>query len=220
MPIYQFFNKELWSDWEYTECYPGQPELREYFAYVDKKWDLSKDIEFSTEVTGARFDETTRKWVVTLHDGRKAEARWFILAVGFASKNYTPAFPGLDTFKGLKLHTSEWPEGGVDLSGKRVAVIGTGASGVQVIQEIGHEVEHLTVYQRTPNFGIFASILLCVKLIGKFIFSSTSYATEVCAGASRPQEDRLLRRGFQESHGQFFWDGIHFPSPKHVRRYT
>ena len=115
---------------------------------------MSKDVQFNTEVTAAQFDEDKHQWLVTCRDGSTIRTRWFINALGFASSRYLPPIKGLESFKGVCIHTSVWPHEGVDFKGKRVGVIGTGASGVQTIQEIGPEVGHLTVYQRTPNFAI------------------------------------------------------------------
>jgi len=155
-PIYQLFDKELWEGWKFKERYPGWQELREYFHYLDSKLDLKKDIQFNTACTGARFDEQNDQWVIDLDDGTgiKVRARWFIAAMGFAARSYTPTYPGIDKFKGEIHHTSKWPQTGVDLQNKRIAVVGTGASGVQTIQESAPQAKQLTVYQRTPNFAL------------------------------------------------------------------
>lgn len=158
-PLYQFSYKDLWQDWNFSELYPGWDEVRRYFAYVDQKLDLSKDIEYSTRVTGAEFDEERRQWVVRAENTATGEtsqvrARYVVLCTGFGSKPYVPDIEDLDTFVGECHHTARWPQGGLDLAGKRVGVIGTGASGVQVIQECAPEVEHLTVFQRTPNLAL------------------------------------------------------------------
>ncbi|KAF8074542.1 cyclohexanone monooxygenase [Lyophyllum atratum] len=134
--IYQFSSEELWRDWNWTERFPGREELVKYFDYVDKKLDLSRDISFDTRVTAAHFDTTTDRWVVSTQNGR------------------TPFFPSTKSFQGIIHHSAQWPQGGVDLAGKRIGVIGTGASGVQVIQETGPIASHLTVFQRTPNLAM------------------------------------------------------------------
>jgi len=121
---------------------------------VDKTLDLSKDSAFDTVVTSAEFDEKEAKWIVKTQDGRIAKAKFFIVAAGFAAKRYIPDVPGLDDFKGTVCHSSFWPAEGIDYVGKRVAVIGTGASGVQCIQEMGPVAKQLTVYQRTPNLAL------------------------------------------------------------------
>ncbi|RDB15910.1 Baeyer-Villiger monooxygenase [Hypsizygus marmoreus] len=152
--IYQFSMEELWKDWSWSERFPGQKELVEYFDYVDKKLDLRRDITFDTRVTAAHFDTTTNRWVVTTQNGITVRPRFLILCTGFASKPLIPDYKGLGTFKGVIHHTSRWPQEGVKWAGKRVGVIGTGASGVQVIQECGPDVSHLTVFQRTPNLAL------------------------------------------------------------------
>lgn len=154
IPIYEFSIEEVWKDWTWKERFPGQGELEAYFKHVDEKLDISRDVVFNTRVLSAKFNTTTDRWAVTLDDGRTVHARFLSLCTGFASKPYTPAFKGFDTFKGVKHHTSRWPKEGVEVKGKRVAVIGTGATGVQVIQEIGPVVGNLTVFQRTPNLAV------------------------------------------------------------------
>ncbi|HZZ45341.1 MAG TPA: NAD(P)/FAD-dependent oxidoreductase [Pseudonocardia sp.] len=158
-PLYQFSREDLWQDWNFQELYPGWEEVRRYFHYVDTKLNLSKDIRFNTRVTGAEFDETDHRWVVHSrdeHDGTTSSvrARHLVLCTGFAAKPFTPEFPGLDSFEGPCHHTALWPQEGLAVEGKRVGVIGTGASGVQVIQEYAPHVAQLTVFQRTPNTAL------------------------------------------------------------------
>jgi cyclohexanone monooxygenase len=153
-PIYQFSYKDLWKDWGYTELYPGWSEVREYFAYVDRKLDISKDVQFNTLVTGADFDTERNQWVVRTADGKTTRCTYLVPCLGFAAQPYIPQIPGLHLFKGICHHTALWPQEGVDLVGKRVAVIGTGASGVQVIQEAARDAADLTVFQRTPNLAL------------------------------------------------------------------
>ncbi|KJY00478.1 cyclopentanone 1,2-monooxygenase like protein [Zymoseptoria brevis] len=150
-PIYQLFDKELWEDFTYKERYPGGPELRRYFEHVDKKWGVSKHTTYNKCVEHANFEEKTNTWLIECTDETTIRCRWFMPNIGFASKHYSPPFPGLSNFKGDVFHTAKWPQHNVSLKGKRVAVVGTGASGIQTIQEIGPKVKHLTVYQRTPN---------------------------------------------------------------------
>jgi len=154
VPTYQLTQENTWKGYKWEERFPGYKELRKYFNHVDKVLNLSKDIEYNTRVVSAEFDDTRNQWLVKTEGGKSVWASHLILCTGFASKKYTPTFKGLDTFKGEMHHTNVWPEGGVDTKNKRVAIIGTGASGVQVIQEIGPEVAHLTVYQRTPNIAL------------------------------------------------------------------
>ncbi|KAJ4617856.1 hypothetical protein HRR85_002843 [Exophiala dermatitidis] len=150
-PIYQLFDKELWEDFTFTERYPGWQELRRYFDHVEKKWNVRDYTSFNKHVDSAVFDEKRQQWLVECADGTEIYANWFIPCIGFASKRYTPPFPGLGNFRGDIYHTAVWPQHGVNLKGKRVAEVGTGASGIQVIQEIGDKVKELTVFLRTPN---------------------------------------------------------------------
>ncbi|KAK3085203.1 hypothetical protein LTR53_020058, partial [Teratosphaeriaceae sp. CCFEE 6253] len=116
------------------------------------KWNIEDYTEFNKHVDGAVFDEKKHEWIVEFSDGTYVSCRWFIPCIGFASRRYTPPVPGLSEFKGDTFHTAVWPQHGVSMKNRKVAQIGTGASGIQVIQEIGPVVKNLTVYQRTPNF--------------------------------------------------------------------
>jgi cation diffusion facilitator CzcD-associated flavoprotein CzcO len=153
-PIYQYSREDLWREWDYSELFPTWDEVREYFYYVDKKLDLSRDVRFNTRVSAAEFDEDCDQWIIQAEDGTVVRARFFVLCTGFASKPYVPAIEGLEDFGGEWHHTARWPQEGLDFTGKRVGVIGTGASGVQVIQEASQQVAHLTVFQRTPDLAL------------------------------------------------------------------
>ncbi|KAG5637481.1 hypothetical protein H0H81_004404 [Sphagnurus paluster] len=146
--------EEVWKDWAWSERFPGRDELMAYFEHVDKKLDLSRDINFDTRVTGATFDASTERWIVSTQNGRTARPRFLVLCTGYAAKPFFPDYPGLSSFQGAIYHTARWPQKGVELAGKRVGVIGTGASGVQVIQETAPIAGHLTVFQRTPNMAL------------------------------------------------------------------
>ncbi|KAJ3981158.1 hypothetical protein F5890DRAFT_587410 [Lentinula detonsa] len=153
MPIYQFSDPELWRDWTFTEYYPGWQEIQAYFRYVDKKLDVSRDVLYNSRVVSAHWNDSVDRWTVTTKDGRIFRAQFLSLCTGIGSKYHVPDFKGLDTFKGQVHHTARWPEK-YDIKGKKVGVIGNGASGVQVIQEIAPTVSHLTVFQRTPNMAL------------------------------------------------------------------
>jgi cyclohexanone monooxygenase len=153
-PLYQFSSEELWRDWNFSELYPSWEELRAYFHHVDKKLGLSRDIRFNTRVTGAEFDTNRYQWVVQASDGSVTRAQFFVLCTGLAAKPYIPPIAGLKDFRGICHHTGLWPQEGVHFKGKRVGVIGTGASGVQVVQEFYRDVAELTVFQRTPNLAL------------------------------------------------------------------
>lgn len=153
-PIYQFSREDLWREWDWSELYPAWDEVREYFYYVDEKLNLSRDVRFNTRVSVAEFDGDRDQWIIQADDGTVVRARFFVLCTGFASKSYVPPLEGLEDFEGEWYHTAHWPQEGLDLTGKRVGVIGTGASGVQVIQEASRQAEHLTVFQRTPDLAL------------------------------------------------------------------
>jgi cation diffusion facilitator CzcD-associated flavoprotein CzcO len=153
-PMYQFSRDDLWRDWKFSELYPSWQEIREYFHYVDKKLGLSRDIRFNRRVNEAEFDPASNRWTVRSSDGSVTRARYFVLCTGLGSRPYIPELPGLSDFAGERHHTALWPQQGLDLAGKRVGVIGTGASGVQVAQEAAGVAAHLTVFQRTPNLAL------------------------------------------------------------------
>ncbi|OCK77442.1 cyclohexanone monooxygenase [Lepidopterella palustris CBS 459.81] len=156
LPFYELSDEALWKDWTWKERFPAQEELQQYFQHVDKVWNLSKDVQYNTTVTGARFDQEQNKWTVQTDVGTTFKCRYLVLATGFAAKEVIPDIKGLETFKGPAFHTAKMPKGkgAIDFQGRRVAVIGTGASGVQVIQELGPIVQQLTVFQRTPNLAL------------------------------------------------------------------
>lgn len=150
---YQFSHELLWKDWDMSERFPGHQELRDYFAHVESKLDLCKDCRFDTKVVAADFDDLERIWTLTASDGSTTRTRYVVFATGSTAEPYTPDFAGIEDYRGTLVHTARWPED-LEYAGKRVAVIGTGASGVQVIQSIGSAVEQLTVFQRTPNMAL------------------------------------------------------------------
>lgn len=154
VPVYEYSLEEVWRDWRWTERFPSWRELRRYFRHVDRKLDLVRDIRFRTRVSAARYDEARRRWTVEAEDGTVVRARFLTLCTGFASKPYVPELDGLERFAGEWHHTAWWPQEGVDWAGRRVGVIGTGASGVQVIQEASRQAAQLTVFQRTPVMAL------------------------------------------------------------------
>ena len=146
------FSKELLDEWDWSESFSGQPEIERYCNLVADKFDLRKDIQFSARVAAAHYDEDACCWAVTLADGTTYRARFIVSAIGLLSTPTMPKFEGIEDFKGPWTHTGLWPKEGIDYAGKRVAVVGTGASGVQAIQEISKTAKHLTVFQRRPNW--------------------------------------------------------------------
>jgi len=148
------FSEELLQEWDWKEHYSGQPENERYLNYVADKFDLRRDIQLNARVTSAVYDERENRWQVQTEDGHRARAQFLIAAVGVLSAHYVPDFAGLESFKGKWCHTSRWPKEGMDLAGKRVGVIGTGATAVQLIPEIAKVVSHLTIFQRTANYCV------------------------------------------------------------------
>ncbi|MEZ5298165.1 MAG: NAD(P)/FAD-dependent oxidoreductase [Ilumatobacteraceae bacterium] len=154
VPVYEFSDEQLWRDWYWDERFPDWEALRRYFQYVDEKWDLSRDIHFDTRVESATWEDGATRWIVTTRNGQTLRTRFLVLCTGFASKPYLPDLPGLDEFEGGCHHTALWPQEGLDMTGLRVGVIGTGASGVQVIQEAARLAASVTVFQRTPILAL------------------------------------------------------------------
>jgi cation diffusion facilitator CzcD-associated flavoprotein CzcO len=146
------FSKELLAEWNWSEHFAGQPETLRYLNHVADKFGLRDDIEFRCRVSSATWDENGRNWDVVLEDGRRFRARFLITAIGPLSAPIMPRIDGVGSFGGKSFHTARWPHEVVDFAGKRVAVIGTGATGVQTIQTIAGSVGSLTVFQRTPNW--------------------------------------------------------------------
>ena len=153
--IYQYlFSEELYKGWSWSERFPGQPEIERWLNYVADKLDLRKDIRFSTTITSAVFNEATQRWTITTDAGDVIDAQFLITCCGMLSAPLTSMFPGQETFKGGLVHTGRWPKENIDLSGKRVGVVGNGATGIQVIQTIAGEVGSLKVFVRTPQYII------------------------------------------------------------------
>ncbi|MGN6310167.1 MAG: flavin-containing monooxygenase [Xanthobacteraceae bacterium] len=148
------FSEELQQEWEWSERYAPQPEILRYANHVADRFDLRSDIQFDTRVERAVFDERARDWSVSISDGKTVRAQFVVLATGCLSNARTPNFKGLLDFAGEVYHTGHWPHHPVDFTGKRVAVIGTGSSGIQSIPIIADQASQLTVFQRTPNFSV------------------------------------------------------------------
>jgi cation diffusion facilitator CzcD-associated flavoprotein CzcO len=146
------FSQELLDEWHWTEHFSPQPQTLKYLNHVADKFDLRRDIQFRSRVTAAHWHEDTRSWEITLEDGSKHSCRFLITAIGPLSAPTMPKIDGIESFKGQSCHTARWPHEPVSFEGKRVAVIGTGATGVQTIQEVAKTAGHLTVFQRTPNW--------------------------------------------------------------------
>jgi cation diffusion facilitator CzcD-associated flavoprotein CzcO len=148
------FSEVLQQEWEWSERYATQPEILNYINTVADRFDLRKDIQFDTRVVAAYFDEDSNRWLVTTDNGDQVSAQYLIMATGCLSSANIPDFDGIDSFNGEQYHTGQWPHDPVDFSGKRVAVIGTGSSGIQCIPLIAQQAKQLTVFQRTPNYSV------------------------------------------------------------------
>jgi cyclohexanone monooxygenase len=148
------FSEELIREWDWTERYATQPEILRYLNHVADRFDLRRDIELETRVTEARYDELQNRWLIGTERGKRFAARWCVVAAGCLSSVNRPDFPGLETFAGRWYHTAEWPHEGVDFTGRRVGVIGTGSTAIQVIPQIAKQAQRLYVFQRTPNYSM------------------------------------------------------------------
>ena len=153
--VYCFsFSKELLQDWDWSGKYPEQPEILSYLNHVADRFDLRRNIQFNTRVTSARYLEDTSLWEVETDQGDRVTAQFLITGIGCISSGNVPDIKGLDSFQGEWYHTGSWPHEKVDFAGKRVAVIGTGSSGIQSIPVIAEQAAHLSVFQRTPQYTV------------------------------------------------------------------
>ena len=148
------FSPELVEEWSWSERYAAQPEILRYLQHVADRFDLRRDIRFRTRVEGMRWDDDDRSWTVVLSDGVAIRSRFCVMAVGNLSEPKKPDLPGVDSFAGPSYLTARWPHEGVDFSGLRVGVFGTGSSGIQAIPRIAEQADHLYVFQRTPNYSM------------------------------------------------------------------
>ncbi len=148
------FSKELEQEWDWSERYPQQPEILRYLNHVADRFDLRRNIRFEARVTGAEYNAAANLWRVTIETGETMSARFLITAVGCLSTANVAKIPGLERFEGKWYHTGQWPHEGVDFSGQRVGVIGTGSTAIQAIPVIAEQAAHLTVFQRTPNYSV------------------------------------------------------------------
>jgi cation diffusion facilitator CzcD-associated flavoprotein CzcO len=148
------FSPDLMREWEWSERYPGQAEILRYLNFVADRFDLKRAILFNSRVTSAQYDEAANRWRVRTERGETFVATYLVTAVGCLSTANVPNIPGLRDFKGDWYHTGQWPHGGVDFSGKRVGMIGTGSTGIQAAPVIAAQARHLTVFQRTANYSV------------------------------------------------------------------
>jgi len=146
------FSNDLQQEWDWTEVMAAQPEILQYAGHVADRFQLRSDIQFETRVTDATYDEKLSLWCVTIDSGESITARFCIMATGCLSVPNTPTIEGAENFAGAVYHTGEWPHEGVDFTGQSIGIIGTGSSGIQAIPELAKQAQHLTVFQRTPNY--------------------------------------------------------------------
>jgi len=147
------FSKEVLEEWHWTEMFSPQPETLHYLNFVTDKFALRKYMQFGCRVESMVFDDAACAWTIRLDDGRQLTTRFIVTGIGVLSTPTLPKFPGIDSFKGLSFHASDWPHDPLDLTGKRVAVIGTGATAIQLIPEVAKVAERLTVFQRRANWA-------------------------------------------------------------------
>ncbi|MGE0822738.1 MAG: flavin-containing monooxygenase [Candidatus Binatia bacterium] len=185
------FSEELLQEWDWKEHFSGQPENERYLNYVADKFDLRRDMQFNARVKSASYDERENRWQIQTEDGHRAQAQFLITAIGVLSAPQMPQIEGLESYTGEWCHTGLWPKNPINFAGKRVGVIGTGATAVQLITEIAKEVGHLTVFQRTANY--------CAPLHNRPIDPETQKAIK----ASYPDIFKKCRETFASSLHQF-----------------
>ena len=147
------FSKEVLAEWHWSERFSPQPETLRYLNFVVDKFDLRKYMQFNCRIESMHFDEASDTWRLKLSDGRSLTTRVVITGIGPLSMPTLPRIPGMEKFKGISFHTSEWPHEPLDLTGKRVGIIGTGATAIQIIPEVAKQAAHLTVFQRRANWA-------------------------------------------------------------------
>ena len=221
--IYQYSDPDLWKEWNWSERYPSWHEMRRYFEYVDKKWQLTPDISFNKQISAMQFDERSNLWNIEMQDGEAVRARFVLLCTGFASAPYIPKIKGEAEYRGFATHTARWPQEGIDFHGLKVGVIGNGASGVQVIQEASQVADRVVVFQRTPmlalpmhQYSLTAADNETFKLdyperfarraqtFGGFDFD---FIPESALDASEGRRERAYEEAWQKG-GFHFWLGI------------
>jgi cation diffusion facilitator CzcD-associated flavoprotein CzcO len=151
------FSPELEQEWRWSERYATQPEILRYINHVAERFDLRRDIQFNTRMTHATYDEASARWVIETEGGKTFESQFLLMCVGQLSTPKSPSYPGLSNYTGEVIHSGKWPKHEVTYEAKRVAIIGTGSSGMQMTPVIAQLAKHLTVFQRTPNYSIPAA---------------------------------------------------------------
>ncbi|MEQ8860843.1 MAG: NAD(P)/FAD-dependent oxidoreductase [Pseudomonadales bacterium] len=192
------FSRELLDEWDWTERFSPQPETLRYLNYVADKFALREHMQFDAAVASMVFDERTDGWCLTLGDGRTLTSRFVVTALGVLSTPTLPHLPGRETFAGASFHTFDWPREPVELAGKRVAVIGTGASAIQLIPEVAKEAAQLTVFQRRPNWAAPLNNAPISKREMDEIRGRYDEIFETCARTPGGFEHEPDRRGFYQ----------------------
>lgn len=154
VPHYEFSDPGLHSGWAWSQRFPGSSEIRKYFRYVADKWDLDRDTIFQTAVNSAIWDDTESRWMIHTNSNVAYRCQFFLPNTGIAAKRHTPDWTGISDFEGTLIHPSYWPKEEVDLRGKKIAVIGTGSTGVQLTQELAPLASEFVLFQRTPNLAL------------------------------------------------------------------
>jgi cation diffusion facilitator CzcD-associated flavoprotein CzcO len=188
------FSPDMMREWEWSERYPGQAEIMRYLNFVADRFDLKKDIQFDTRVSAAHYNQATNRWHVRTEGGETFVVKFLVTAVGCLSTANVPNFPGLDSFKGDWYHTGEWPHEGVDFSGKRVGMIGTGSTGIQAAPVIAETAAHLTVFQRTANYSVPARNVPLTPEFQRYIKDNPTEIREATHSTLNGQPFRIEER--------------------------
>jgi cation diffusion facilitator CzcD-associated flavoprotein CzcO len=189
-----YFSKELLNEWEWSERYPQQPEILRYLNHVADRFNLRSDIVLGTKVQSAHYSDTDKRWRITTDQGQTYIAKYFITAVGCLSSANIPSIAGLETFEGQWFHTGEWPHEGVDFTGKKVGVVGTGSTGIQAIPVIAEQAKHLTVFQRTANYSIPARNVPLDESFKRYAKENADHFREVMTSNTNAHPFRISER--------------------------
>ena len=203
-----YFSKELLNEWEWSERYPQQPEILRYLNHVADRFNLRSDIVLGTKVQSAHYSDADKRWHVTTDQGQTYVAKYFITAVGCLSSANIPSIAGLEAFEGQWFHTGEWPHEGVDFTGKKVGVVGTGSTGIQAIPVIAEQAKHLTVFQRTANYSIPARNVPLDESFKRYAKENADHFREVMTSNTNAHpfriSDRLVHDVSDEERNQIY----------------
>lgn len=165
VPLYEFSDPLLWKEWVWTQRFPDSQEICKYFKFAADKWQLREHAFFNQFVDRAIWNENECRWSISTREGHKFSAKYFLPCIGWASKSYTPDWLGKESFKGTFLHSSTWSVTDPDVEGKKIAVVGTGATGIQLVQTLSKVAKTVVLFQRSPAIVSVSPILLiqCTK---------------------------------------------------------